>query len=542
MAGHAGPIQADSAVGQTTTIYGALRACARARPHAPALLGGESATYEQLLALADADAGRLHGLGVGPGECVVLWLPNGLRWASLFFACARLGVTVVPAGTRLRGLDLRHIMADCRAHALLYTPQFLTVDYERMVDQLDRDIAAEGAGDRPLLVSVGASTSRRRRLDDLPVAEPPTPWADDGARALVCYTSGTTGRPKGCVHSHRTLVRNGTVAAGLTGLTPDDRIVCPVPFAHVFGFHMGVLQAALSGAAVINAEPYSARRVLELTAGERGTVLYAVPAMARELVSEQRRRPVDLSALRLTLVAGAPVTAELRQAIQDPAAGLGSEVSIVYGCSEAPTVTQLVPGDPVIVKLRSVGRATPGVELRICRDGATEPAEPAVVGEILMRGYNQMLEYLGDAAATEAKRRQGWLVTGDMGWMDADGYLYFVGRTTDMFLVGGFNAYPQEIEGQLEQCEAIAEAAVIGVPDARLGAVPMAWVRPAQPGLSEEQVIAWAHSALAGYKRPRYARVVRVLPRTNSGKLSRVKLEQLARRALPQLDWESAER
>lgn len=499
---------------------------------------GATTTYGQLKAMAEADAGRLRALGVDAGDRVILWLPNGPRWASLFFACARIGAVAVTAGTRLRPLDLLHIVRDAGASVLVYDPHFLGLDYDSMADEIERDLSGSSA--RTALVAVGCSSrAKRRSLDALPVESIPPPWANERAPAIVCYTSGTTGRPKGCVHSHEALVRNGTVASGLLKFGPEDRILCPVPFAHVFGFHMGVLQSALSGATLINAEPYDVDHLLHLAQEEKATVLYLVPSMAGEVVYEQRRRPRPLKDVRVTLVAGAPVPSQLREAILDPSLGLGGALSIVYGCSEAPTLTQLIPSDPEPFVRTSVGRATPGVQLRVVRPGSSTTLPAGEVGEIVTRGYNQMLGYLGDAAATQAKRRDGWLVTDDLGWFSDSGYLHVAGRRSEMFLVGGFNVYPRDVEAQLELCEGVADVAVIGVPDERLGSVAAAWVVASDASLTEEQVLEWSHRRLASYKRPRYVRVVRSLPRTGTGKLSRVKLESLARRALPNLNWDS---
>lgn len=538
-------MQTDTTPGETCagseagTIH-ALLAARAARDGLRELLrdGQESVTYADLQADAEADAGRLAALGVGAGDRVVLWLPNGRRWASLFFACARLGAVAVTAGTRLRTIDLRHLLTDSAARVLAYVPDAFGTDYERMVASLLAEQARHGT--LPMLaraVSIrGPGTRAGLPLDAIEPAPAPVPLSDAAAPAVVCYTSGTTGRPKGCVHAHSSLVRNGTSAVGLSELGHDDRILCPVPFAHVFGFHMGLLQATIAGATLVNAEPYRAETLLDMAESERATVLYLVPAMAREVVRAQEREPRDLSALRLVLLAGSPVSAELRRRVADPR-GLGASVSVVYGCTEAPTLTQLVPGDPPEQRASSVGRATPGVDIRVVRaDGGD--ADPGEVGEVLARGYNTMIGYLGDPEATAARYRDGWLVTGDLGWLDAKGFLHVAGRSSDVFDVGGFNAYPREIEAQIEELDGVVEVAVVGVPDARLGHVPMAWVTTASRALGEQDVLDWARAHMASYKRPRHVRIVESLPRTATGKLSRVKLEQLARRALPQLDWE----
>lgn len=531
------------AVRASRGIYAELAAAAREEPDRVFLHdAGVEVTYGELLGLVDEAAGRLAGIGIGPGWRVVLWLPNGIEFAALFFACARIGAVVVMAGTRLRAIDVRHILADSRAAALVFTPRFLRVDYEAMVQTAVRGVDGTPLPGLEHLLSTRRSVVPGARcLSDVPAADPPLAFEDPQAPAVVCYTSGTTGSPRGCVHSHAALVRNGSVAVGLTALCPDDRIVCPVPFAHVFGFHMGVLQATLARATLVNAEPYGPDRLLDITESARGTVLYAVPTMAREALAAQRDRPRDLGTLRLALVAGAPVPPALRAEIPRRT-GFGCPVSVVYGCSEAPTLTQLVPGDPPAAVRDSVGRPTNGVELRIVAEGTNDELPPGQVGEIAVRGYNCMLGYLDDAEATAAKCRDGWLVTGDVGWLDEDRFLHLVGRASEMFLVGGFNAYPREIEAQLEQIDGVAECAVLGVPDERLGWVPMAWITVDGPCVGEQEVLAWARREMASYKRPRYVRVVESLPRTANGKLSRVKLEQLARRALPQLPWEGRDR
>lgn len=517
-------------------IYETLAAAAEDGPDRVFLRDGDAAvTYAELRARAELSASRLAGLGLGPGSRVVLWLPNGAEFAEMFFACARLGAVAVMAGTRLRTIDIRHILDDSGAAALVFTPRFMSIDYDAMVETAVRG-RDDSAAPVQLVTTKPSVAPGARLLAELPEA-PALPFADPEAPAVVCYTSGTTGSPKGCVHSQAALVRNGTVAAGLIDLAPDDRIVCPVPFAHVFGFHMGVLQTALAGATLVNAEPYHPQRLLDLVEVSGGTVLYAVPTMAREMLVAQAEQPRDLRTLRVALVAGAPVSTGLRRAIRS-AEGLACDVSVVYGCTESPTLTQLTATDRSSQALDSVGRPTDGVDLQIFGEGTSEVRPVGEVGEIAVRGYNCMLGYLGDPDATAAKHRDGWLVTGDLGWLDREGYLHLVGRAGEMFLVGGFNAYPREIEAQLEQLDGVVEAAVVAVPDERLGSVPMAWVTVSRPDLGEQEVLERAGAELASYKRPRYVRVVESLPRTSNGKLSRVKLAQLARRALPHLAWE----
>ena len=210
---------------------------------------------------------------------------------------------------------------------------------------------------------------------------------------------------------------------------------------------------------------------------------------------------------------------------------------MVYGATESPTLTQLLPGDPEPQKLDSVGRATPGIELRIFAPGTTDPLPAGEVGEIGALGYNQMIGYLDDPAATAEKRRGEWILTGDLGRLDAEGYLYVAGRSSDMFLCGGFNVYPREVENQLEQMPGITEAVVVAVPDERLGEVGLAFVTTDSSGLTEAAILAWSREQLATYKRPRHARIVDGIPRTHAGKTARAELANEARRLLPDLPW-----
>ena len=499
-------------------------------------------SYAAVSARAEEVRNRIAGLGIGTEDRVVLWLPNGVTWVAAFFAALDLGAIVVPAGTRLRTADLQHVLEDSGARALIFTPSCYGIDFDRMVAEIAEERLAGGLPALDHLISTGPSAVSAA----IPLEESTDPAAptehrrvDPGAPAIACYTSGTTGRPKGCLHTHRSLVRNGRVAAGLTGLGAGERIACPVPFAHVFGFHMGVLQAAISGSTLINAEPYSAETYLDICEAEEATVAYAVPTMAREIVTAQRLRPRRLT-LRLALVAGAPVSPRLRASLTG-ADGIAEGISVVYGCTEAPTISQLLPADPPAERAASVGRPIPGVEVLIARPTTTERMAAGETGEILVRGHNTMDSYLSDPAATASKFRHGWLVTGDLGSVDASDYLHFEARTDDMMLVGGFNAYPREIESRLEEgIEEVDEAAVIGVPDDRLGQVPMAWVI-AEPGaLEADQVLGWARENLPSYKRPRHVRVVEDLPRAPLGKVARAQLAERTRRALPGLDWRRA--
>ena len=398
-------------------------------------------SVEALADDVDAAARRLVGLGVAPGDRVVVWLPNGRLWIALFLACARIGAVVVTAGPRLRMADLPHMLKQSEARALFYAPAFLGVDYDEMVAELVAWRADGQLASLKQLVRCGDRDARAEAPDGVrewreisPASPLPPPPAPD-APAVICYTGGTSGRASGCVHDHATLVRNATIASELTGFGTGERLVSAMPFAHVFGFHMGILQPLIVDASLVEAEPFDAARVLDPIARERGTVVYGVPAMASELIPAQLDEPRNLASLRVSLIAGAPVSPKLRRRTAEV---LGCGVAVVYGATESPTLTQLAPDAPEPARLESVGRATPGVEVVILEPGTTRQLRPGEVGEIASRGYNHMVGYVSDEKATVAKYRDGFIIPGDLGRLDDEGYLYVVGRSAEMFLCGGF--------------------------------------------------------------------------------------------------------
>ena len=526
--------------GRAETIYGILERAAAADPDGVFYTKdaeGLALTFGDVRAGADGLARQLAGFGLGSGDRALVWLPNGPLWISLLFGCARLGVTVVTAGPRLRLADIPYMLEHSRARAIFYTPSFMGTDYEAMVQELLRSRAAGELQELQHVVRCAEGTGPLGTVPYASLVEHELPPAEPGPDdpAVICYTGGTTGRPKGCVHDHRTVVDNCWIASGLTGFGPEEKLVSAMPFAHVFGFHMGILQPMMRGAGLVDAEPFAAEDVLGLVERHHGTVLYGVPAMAIDLIAEQKERPRDLSSLRVALLAGAPVPPKLRKQTMEV---LGCGLTVVYGATESPTLTQLLPGDPEPQIYESVGRATPGLELAIFEPGTANPLTRGEVGEIASRGYNHMIGYLDDPAATLAKYRGDWIIPGDFGRLDEEGFLYVTGRADDMFLCGGFNVYPREVENQLELIDGLREVVVLGVPDARLGEVGLAFVVVDDAELHADRILAWARDNMATYKRPRYVHILQQMPRTHVGKTARGELEARARELLPDAPWD----
>ena len=347
----------------------------------------------------------------------------------------------------------------------------------------------------------------------------------------VLFTSGTTGRPKGVVMTHAQTVRQFLEWCEFAGLEPEDRYLIVNPFFHMFGYKAGWLAGLLRGATIFPVAVFDVERVLTVVQAERITVLPGAPTIYRSILDHPDRRDFDLTSLRVAVTGAADVPVAL---IEQMRAELPfSTILTGYGLTEAGTVTGSRPDDDATTIATTAGRAMPGLEI-VVGDSHGVEVERGATGELLVRGYSVMQGYLDDAAATStAVDANGYLHTGDLATMDERGYVRIVGRLKDMFIVGGFNVYPAEIENVLMTHGSIGQVAVIGVPDERMGEVGMAWLIPA-PGhdLDPDAVIAWARDRMANYKVPRHARVVDSLPINAAGKVVK---EDLRARAISEM-------
>jgi acyl-CoA synthetase (AMP-forming)/AMP-acid ligase II len=336
----------------------------------------------------------------------------------------------------------------------------------------------------------------------------------------VLFTSGTTGSPKGVLMTHAQTLRQFHDWAEMTGLARGDRYVVVNPFFHMFGYKAGCLPSLMTGAAIYPKAVFDVDDVLSTVSAERITVLPGPPTLYQSILDHPDRRRFDLSSLRIAVTGSADIPVELIRRLREE---LPFRTIITgYGLTEAGTVTGTAPDDDFATVATTVGRARPGLEIRI-RGEHGEAQPPGRPGEVLVRGYSVMRGYLDDPAETaRAIDADGWLHTGDLGVLDERGYLRIVGRTKDMFIVGGFNAYPAEIENFLLGHPAVRRAAVVGMPDERLGEVGMAFV-VTQPGaeLRPEQLIQWARGVMANYKVPRAVEFVDALPVNAAGKVEK---------------------
>ncbi|HKY91296.1 MAG TPA: FadD3 family acyl-CoA ligase [Nevskiaceae bacterium] len=487
---------------------------------------GRTLTYTALDALRVEAARALHAAGVRHGDRVAIWAPNSLEWIVAGLAIHALGAALVPLNTRMKGVEASYILARSRAKVLFCAGQFLNQHYptvlaphrpttlERVVvigdaqpgDETWTDFLRRGDATRPDVVAQCAD------------AVAPTDLMD------ILFTSGTTGQPKGVTTTHAQNLAVIAAWSEAVGLAPEDRYLVVNPFFHSFGYKVGWMAGLLAGLTVLPHAVFDAKAVLQRIGRDRISVLPGPPTLFVSLLDDPERARVDLSSLRATITGAAAIAPALIERIR---AELGFDVVLTgYGLTETCGVVSLCDaGDDAETIALTSGKAIRGVELR-CVDPANRPLPPGEAGEIVVRGYNVMQGYLDDPAATrETIDADGWLHTGDIGILDARGYLKITDRLKDMYITGGFNCYPAEIERILASHPAIAQSAVVGIADARQGEVGKAYV-VLRPGatLDAPALIAWCREHMANYKVPRQVDFVAALPTNPSGKVMKFQL------------------
>jgi acyl-CoA synthetase (AMP-forming)/AMP-acid ligase II len=501
-----------------STIPALVRSAASEYGDAEAVADGERrVSFAELADLVARAAAGCVSRGVQPGDRVAIWAPNTLDWIVAALGSLSAGAALVPLNTRLKAAEAGWILDRSRVRLTFVSPPFLGNDYPAMladragVVMLDESLWRDDVG-------VDALAEVDRRVSAVAPDDP----------GDVIFTSGTTGRPKGVVTTQAQTLRVFDTWAEIVGLRAGDRYLVVNPFFHTFGYKAGILACLLRGATIVPQPAFDVAAVLDLIERERITVLPGPPTLYHSILDASDRSRRDLSSLRLIVTGAAVVPVALVERLRDE---LDVEtVLTAYGLTEATgTVTMCRRGDDPDTIATTSGRAIPGTEVKVVdADGATVPiGEP---GEVVVRGYNVMAGYFEDPDATaEAIDADGWLHTGDIGVIDARGNVGITDRLKDMFVVGGFNAYPAEIERVLATHPGIAESAVVGVPDERLGEVGMAYV-VARPGVTIDpaEVLAWCRERMANYKAPRTVEVVAELPRNASGKVLKFELRHLA--------------
>jgi fatty-acyl-CoA synthase len=489
---------------------------------------GYRATYQELFDSTSALARALIASDIEPGDRVGIWSPNRFEWVITQYATARIGAILVNINPAYKSSELRYALQQSGVKLLLLAREFRGSDYVALLDEVRPDCPGL---DEAIVLDVGwADLIQRGGL------VPETQLAArEGALQFddpinIQYTSGTTGFPKGATLSHHNILNNGFFIGETLGFTARDRVCIPVPFYHCFGMVLGNLACTTHGACmVIPGEAFDPLATLETTAAERCTALYGVPTMFIAELNHPRFAEFDLTSLRTGIMAGSPCPVEVMKKVQSVMHM--PEVTICYGMTEtSPVSTQSLCDDPLEKRVSTVGRVHPHVEVKII-----DPETGAIVphgtpGELCTRGYSVMLGYWNnDAATREAIDAAGWMHTGDVATMDAEGYVNIVGRIKDMIIRGGENVYPREVEEYLLTHPDIVDAQVIGVPSERYGEEVMAWVRVRpDAALTADALSLFCKGRIATFKIPAYWRFVDSFPMTVTGKIQKFRMREVS--------------
>jgi len=490
-------------------------------------------SFSALARDAEASTRAAMASGVEPGDRAAIWAPNIHEWIVAALGVLGAGGVVVPLNTRFKGAEAADIIGRSRARVLFCVNGFLGNDYPDLLrsasvdlPRLERTVVLRGEATE----GTQAWSDYLGRAEDVAPAEARRRSAAITAEALsdIIFTSGTTGRPKGAMTTHGQTLRVFETWAGIVGLRSGDRYLVINPFFHTFGYKAGWVACLLTGATIIPQAVFDVPEAMAHIADERVTVLPGPPTLFQSILDHPARAEWDLSSLRLAVTGAANVPVELVRRMREELTF--STVVTAYGLTEATgTVTMCRADDDPETIATTSGRAIPDTECRVVGDDGAEPA-PGSPGEVVTRGYHVMSGYLDDPVATaEAIDADGWLHTGDIGAIDERGYLRITDRKKDLFIVGGFNAYPAEIEGIIVRHPSVSQAAVVGVPDERMGEVGVAFV-VARPGavLDVGELSAWARAQMANYKVPRRIEVVDALPVNASGKVLKTELRARA--------------
>jgi len=460
---------------------------------------GARLSYGELFDRAKRAAGGLQALGIGKGDHVALLMPNGEQWLTLFYGAALIGAVTVPVNTRFKAAEIDFCLKQSHAKALVYVDRFLGNDYGSMVREIGFDRAIEVSEFKE-----GKYTEDKIQPQDL---------------LLIQFTSGTTAYPKGVMLTHDNMLRNAWAAGTRIGVRPEDRYFNCRPFFHVGGSTLSALMSLVFGCCLVTLPTFEAKAALEMLERERCTLISGNDTIFQMLMGHE-----DFPRRRLCLRGGwAAAGPQTMRAIIDK---LGmKQVCAAYGLSEAsPNVVMSDWRDPEQLRVEGLALPLPGTEIRISKEG-----------EIQVRSWSVMKGYCNNPDATaQAFTEDGWLRTGDLGELTADGRLRMVGRLKDVFRVGGENVAPAEVEEVLLSHPAVETAQVVGVPDVRLGEVPCAYVTlKAGCSATEPEILAFMKQKCANFRVPRYLRIVadfETIGMTASGKVQKAKLREHALR------------
>ena len=488
------------------------------------------------LTYAQLDEQRVHAAkafiaaGIQHGDRIAVWAPNVAEWIIASIGLQSVGAILVPINTRMKGAEAGYVLRASGAKLLLTVSGFLDLDYPAMLKNevlpdMQQMICLRGQSD--LCSSWETFLAKGKNIPDADVAARTAQVKPADVSDLI-FTSGTTGNPKGVKTGHGQNIKVFAVWSELVGLTENDRYLIVNPFFHSFGYKAGWLACLIRGTAILPMAVFDAKQILERIGSDRISVLPGPPTLYQTILAFPNLKDYDISNLRLAVTGAAAIPVSLIHQMRNE---MGFKtVLTAYGLTESCGVVSMCrDGDDAEIIATTSGRAIPDVEVRCINENGKEVprGEP---GEIVVRGYNVMQGYFNnDEETAKAIDKDGWMHTGDIGVMDANGYLKITDRMKDMFIVGGFNCYPAEIENMLATCDGVAQSAVIGIPDERMGEVAMAYiVAKAGSELTAEKVVTWCKQNMANYKVPRRVEIVDAFPLNATGKVMKFVLRDRA--------------
>lgn len=527
-------------------------------PHSEAVVSmpqGRRLTYTQFADAVDPLARGLLAIGFNKGDRIGIWATNNVEWLLLQIATARIGAVLVNINPAYRPRELAYALQHSEVNGLFVISRFRSSDYIAMLIELMPELQHAAAAE---FTSTDFPALRRVVVYDPAAAENTarphpgfTTWADllsaaeaisDGQLEAVTasldmddpiniqYTSGTTGFPKAVVLTHHNILNNASFSAQAMHFTAADRLAVAVPFYHCFGMVLANLLCFSVGACiVIPCEHFDAADVLKALQAERCTAIHGVPTMFIAELEHPQFKDFDLSTLRTGIMAGATCPPALMQRVMQELHC--SEILIGYGETEASPLTHLTSRDDTLERrVETVGTNLPHQEVKVVDVDSRKTVPLDSVGEICFRGYHIMRGYYGDAEATaRAIDASGWLASGDLGTMDAEGYIKITGRLKEMIIRGGENIYPREIEDFIFTHPKVAEIAVFGIPDEFFGEEIMAWILlHAGETATQEEIREFCKDRIAHFKIPKHIWFVDEFPMTVTGKLQKFRMREIA--------------
>ncbi|REK53858.1 MAG: AMP-binding protein [Geobacillus sp.] len=538
----------------TVTVGKLLEEKAKLHPEHEAVVyadRGLRMTYKQFDDYCRLVARGFIGLGIEKGEHVAIWATNVPEWLACQFATGKMGAVLVTVNTNYRAAELEYLLKQSDSTTLLLIERYRDSSYIDILYEIAPELRECKPGQLqskrlPKLKNVIVIGDKRYPgaytwNDLLALAHDVTEeQLDEQMDSLdphdvinMQYTSGTTGFPKGVMLTHYNIVNNAYNIAQCMKLAKEDRLCIPVPFFHCFGCVLGTLACVSVGATMVPIQEFNPKQVLQTVQDEKCTALHGVPTMFIAELNDPDFEKYDLSSLRTGIMAGSPCPIEVMKAVMEKMGA--KEITIAYGQTESsPVITQTRTDDPIHIRVETVGRALPNVEVKIVDPSTNKEVPPGVQGELCTRGYHVMKGYYKNPGATkEVIDEDGWLHTGDLAVMDENGYCRITGRLKDMIIRGGENIYPREIEEFLYKHPKILDVQVVGVPDEKYGEEVMAWIilKEGQTATAEE-IREFCRGKISRHKIPRYIEFTDSYPMTASGKIQKFKLREMAKQRL----------